>query len=301
MSKTKEPNRDGVDSRHIREHEKGKLLYDSGVEYADDALNHVARCLHGCLYCYAFAGERCHGRVRTRDEWTTDIGLVANAAARIGGELDRKRNPVKRIHLCFTSDPFMWDADHEQMVPEVAEATIEVIKAINARNIPVTVLTKGQYPDLDLGSLHPDNQYGITVASLEEGFRREWEPGAPPVELRIEGLRRLADQGARTWVSVEPYPTPNLDPGAGNPIPLLEELAFIDKFIFGQLNYVSEATKYLKADPDFYLRVALKVQSWCEAHGKLLHIKSSTPLHRPETMNILDVALQRDEIDEDAA
>lgn len=299
MSKTRDPNEGGHD-RHVGEHKKGKLLYDSDVEYAGTAVNHVAHCLHDCQYCYAFTGERCHGRVKDREQWT-EIELVADAAARIGQELDRKRKSVERIHLCFTSDPFMWDDSREGPVPEIAQASTQVIEAINARGVPVTVLTKGVYPKFDLGSLHPDNQYGITAVSLDEGFKREWEPGAPPVELRIEGLRRLADQGARTWVSVEPYPTPNLDPGAGNPIALLDELGFIDKFIFGQLNYVSEVTKYLKTDPDYYLRVALEVRSWCEAHGKLLHIKSTTPLHRPETLNILDVTLRDREIAEDAA
>lgn len=263
------------------------LLNQSKVEYATWGVNHVQGCLHDCAYCYARTEAMHHGRVCSAAEWRQPR-LVADAVEQVQRELAGKRKPVDRVHLSFTTDPFMWDAENQQTVEEIAKTTLEIIRVINEHGVPVTVLTKGIYPEMDVRSLHPDNHYGITAVSLSEAFRRDWEPGTPPVLERIAGLRRLAAQAAWTWVSVEPYPTPNLDETASRITPLLEELEFADKFIFGRLNYTPGVSQYLKrVDPYFYLRIAREIELWCRIHGKRLHIKDKTPLHRKETLNLL--------------
>jgi DNA repair photolyase len=294
------PNADDSKSVRVGQYVKKKLVNKSRVEYATFGVNHGMGCLHMCKYCYGCQGAKAHGLIDSAEAWA-DLGLVENLAERLGRELDRRRTPVDRIHLSFITDPFMWDAETGQPVPEFTDATLDAVRAINDRGIPVTLLTKGIYPEIDARQLHADNHYGITVVSLSEDFRQEWEPGAPPVASRIEGLRSIAEQGAWTWVSVEPYPTPNIDPSAGDPEPLLEELRFIDKFIFGRLNYTKEVTEYLRSDREFYLRAARQVVSWCQANGKGLHIKKRTPLHRPETANILAVDERSRRIAKDAA
>jgi DNA repair photolyase len=274
-------------SKKLQMFDQQQLLGESKVEYATWAVNHVRGCNHGCLYCYGMKGERQHGKIETYDDWCRAT-LARDAVEQVRGELSRKRLPVDRVHLCFMGDPFVWDAEIGRPIDEVAAVTLDLMKVINGTGVPVTVLTKGLYPDLDLSALHPDNQYGITAVSLNEAFRHEWEPGAPPVAQRIAHLKMLSDAGARTWVSVEPYPTPNLDPSAENVGPLLEALAFVDKVIFGRLNYVPEVTEYLgTVDRAFYDRVAHDVTAWCAAKAKPLHIKKGTPLHSPSTVSIL--------------
>lgn len=264
------------------------LLNKSKVEYATWGVNHIQGCTHDCLYCYGKTEAHQHKRV-DRADWAKPV-LVANAVEQVKRELARKKKPVDRVHLCFTSDPFMWDSDAGAVIPEVAQATMEMVRAINEHGVPVTVLTKGVYPELDLGSLDPRNQYGVTAVSLSEAYRQVWEPGAAPVAERLASLKRLADCGARTWVSIEPYPTPNIDASADEVVKLLEELSFIDKFIFGRMNYVRQVTEYLKGDPDFYDRIAGEVVRWCGENDKPLHIKSGTPMHSDETVGILSVA-----------
>lgn len=263
-----------------------KLVNESKVEYATWGVNHVQGCLHDCKYCYARTEGKVHGRIACDAEWTK-IALVENAAAQVGGQLDRMRTKVDRIHLCFTTDPFMWDAGAGALVPEVVESTLAIIRAVNERGIPVTTLTKGVYPELDLRSLHPDNQYGITVVSLDEDYRREWEPGSAPASMRIRSLENLAEAGARTWVSMEPYPTPNIDPYGSGVLDTLEALAFIDKFIFGRMNYVTEATEYLREDPTYYDQASAEFIEWCQVHGKAYHVKKKTPGYSPATTAIM--------------
>lgn len=50
----------------------------------------------------------------------------------------------------------------------------------------------------------------ITLVSLDESYRRKLEPGAAHYAERLLALKALKDAGCRTWVSIEPYPTPNI-------------------------------------------------------------------------------------------
>lgn len=268
--------------------ERSSVVNKSKVEYSSVGVNHTLGCYHGCKYCYAAANNIHYANYDSRDEWRVRVSIVDGVVQQVDDELSRKRNLPERIHLSFVGDPFMWDALSGTTVQDIAETTIELIRVINGHGIPVTVLTKGIYPELPLDELDPRNQYGITAVSLDEDFRKEWEPGAPPVAARIEGLRALAARGARTWASVEPYPTPNLDATAADPLPLLNELAFVDKFIVGKLKYTPEVTAYLNTvDPAFYEGIAGQVQAWCRDNDKLVHFKYGTPLHDPSMVDIL--------------
>lgn len=117
---------------------------------------------------------------------------------------------------------------------EVSEMSIAIIRKLNAAGIKCTALTKGILP-IELAQLSLGNEYGITLVSLDEAFRKEMEPNTAPYKERIAALRALHDAGSKTWVSIEPYPTPNFIEQDLNEI--LEAISFCDKIIFGRLNY----------------------------------------------------------------
>jgi len=51
------------------------LLYKSGVEYADYALNHAEGCTHGCTYpCYAMMMKKRCGVIASYQDWVRPIG-----------------------------------------------------------------------------------------------------------------------------------------------------------------------------------------------------------------------------------
>jgi hypothetical protein len=95
-----------------------------------------------------------------------------------------------------------------------------------------------------LADLSEENEYGITLISLDEDYRRRIEPGAASYLDRLASLRRLHDRGCKMWVSVEPYPTPNLIKQDLDEI--LEAISFTDKIIFGRMNYNKEASSYAR-------------------------------------------------------
>ena len=242
------------------------MLYQTGVEYGDYTMNHVQGCAHGCKFpCYAFLMKKRFGQIKDYEEWLEPC-LVSNTLELLDREIPRLRDKIQSVQLCFTTDPFM------NGYPEVGAMSIAAIRKLNNAGIRCTTLTKGILP-LELAQLSPENEHGITLISLDESYREKMEPGAAPYADRLAALRVLHDAGCRTWVSIEPYPTPNLiEQDLQN---ILDAVRFVDKIIFGRTNYCKEVSAY-KQHKSFYNRLAAQVTEFCEQHGIQYHIKEKT-------------------------
>ena len=246
--------------------ERQSLLYKTGVEYGDYTVNHVQGCAHGCKYpCYAMMMAKRFGKVTSYEKWC-EPKLVENALEILDKEIPKLKDKIKSVHLCFSTDPFMYGYD------EVSQMSIAIIKKLNLAGITSTALTKGISP-IELATLSSENEYGITLVSLDEVFRQEMEPNSAPYEERIAALRALHDAGCKTWVSIEPYPTPNFIEQDLNKI--LEAISFCDRIIFGRLNYNKKVSEY-KDHKAYFNNLAEQVLAYCEANGKQYHIKDGT-------------------------
>lgn len=242
------------------------MLYKTGVEYGDYTMNHVQGCSHGCKYpCYAYLMARRFGRVRSYEEWCEPL-LVENTLELLDREIPRLRSKIETVQLCFTTDPFMHGYD------DVRDMSIAAIRKLNGAGIPCVVLTKGILPG-ELSDLAGSNLYGITLVSLDEDYRERVEPGAAPYGERVAALRRLHDAGCRTWVSMEPYPTPNLvEQELGE---VLEAVGFVDRIVFGRANYNREVSSYPSVREWYNERVE-EVLAFCASRGIDVHIKRGT-------------------------
>lgn len=247
--------------------ERKTMLYKTGVEYGDYTLNFVQGCSHGCKYpCYAFLLKKRFGQIKTYKEWVRPY-LVSNTLEILDREIPRLRDKIESVHLCFTTDPFMVGYQ------EIQNMSLAVIRKLNAAGIRCTVLTKGLLPE-ELANCSAENEYGITLISLDETYREQNEPGAAPIVDRLSALRRLHDMGCRTWVSIEPYPTPNLIEQDLKDI--LETVSFTDKIIFGRTNYSKAVTTGYPGHKHFYNEKAKEVVDFCKARGIAYHIKEKT-------------------------
>lgn len=237
------------------------LLYRSGLGFW--GMNHVQGCAHGCRYpCYAFMMARHYDRAADEADWRRPR-LVENAVELLERQLRRRREPIDVVHLCLTTDPFMVG------YPEVASLSLAIIERLNAHAVRASVLTKGLLPE-DLADARFDraNTLGISLVSLDEGFRARFEPGAAPYRDRIAALWRLHAAGCRTLVHIEPYPTPAI---LGQDIgPLLEAVAFVDELYFGGWNY-SPLPGEAGECRAFYRSQASIVQAFCRRH----HIRAT--------------------------
>ena len=242
------------------------LLYKTGVEYGDYTINHVLGCSHGCLYpCYAMLMARRFGKVESYEEWVKPK-IVGNAIDLLKKEIPNYKTKIKFVHFCFSTDPFMFG------YKEIEDLSIKLMKILNDANIKCTVLTKGCLP-IELVNLSRNNEYGITLVSLNENFRQENEPFSAPYKERIEYLYKLHKHGIKTWVSIEPYPTPNMI--QQNIEDILTSISFVDKIIFGKMNYNSMVSKFANYKKYFNL-LSEKIIKFCQINNKKYHIKEGT-------------------------
>lgn len=242
------------------------MLYKTGVEYGDYTMNHVQGCAHGCEYpCYAYLMKKRFGQIASYEEWLEPY-LVSNTLRLLDREIPRLKDKIQSVQLCFMTDPFMYGYQ------EIENMSLAAIEKLNRNGIKCSVLTKGILPQA-LANQSGLNEYGITLITLDESFRKRVEPGAAPLAARLQALRWLHDQGCKTWVSIEPYPTPNIK---GQELqPLLEAVNFVDKIIFGRMNYSKSVTAY-KEHKQFFNEKAAEVIQFCNANSINYHIKSGT-------------------------
>lgn len=246
--------------------ERKTMLYKTGVEYGDYTINHVLGCAHGCKYpCYAFLQKKRYGQVASYEAWLEPF-LVSNTLELLDKEIPRQKSKIKSVQLCFSTDPFMYGYD------EIKKMSLAALKKLNDADIACTVLTKGLLPP-ELATYSAENEYGITLISLDESYRERVEPGAAPYADRLAALKALHDKGSKTWVSIEPYPTPNLiEQDLGT---ILRAVAFTDRIIFGRTNYSKEISAY-EMHRTFYNEQAAIVIAFCEEHDIQYHIKDGT-------------------------
>lgn len=258
----------------------------SGAQVNDYAMNHVLGCSHGCKYpCYAMSAAMRFGQVGSYAEWV-DPKPVENTLDLLEREL-RSKKDIRRVHLCFTTDPLPnpqpadGDSATASMLRGIRNLTAECVKMINLSGIPVTLLTKSFYEEPGAyAGLHPDNYYGISLVSLDESFRVQWEPGAAPYCKRLSSLRRLSEAGLRTWVSMEPYPALRWNMGgaavrsraslcddyAGLRF-LLSQVKFADRIVFGSWNYNSSMPSDFPDPGRWYDAASAVVSGFCAGNG----------------------------------
>ncbi|MFA4945098.1 MAG: radical SAM protein [Lentisphaeria bacterium] len=178
-----------------------KAIYEpkgAALEYAPLACNLFNGCTHGCRYCYVPGVLRTDRVGFHSGAWVRDGILAAldRDAALLAG-----RGDTRRVHLCFTCDPFGMGADHA--------ITREALAILRQYKHPVAVLTKGVLSDTDIAAMQGmDCDVGVSLVWGRDSERRKWEPGAASVTDRADNLRRARDAGLRTWISVEPVIDP---------------------------------------------------------------------------------------------
>lgn len=254
----------------LRYKKRNSLLYKSKVEYAQWCVNHIENCAHGCKFpCYAMMMAKRFGKIKNHEDWLCPV-LVENAIELLEKEIPRYKNKIDFVHLCFMTDPFMVG------YPEIEQMTLKIIEKLNQNDLKATVLTKGIFPKelKNTEKYDVQNEYGITLVSLNEQFRKDFETNTATYKARIKALKKLKLAGLKTWISIEPFPTPNLDKEQ-DLVELLMAVCFVDKIIFGKLNYNVESSQF-GGSSSFYEECAQKVVNFCEKNNIEYHIKFGT-------------------------
>ena len=184
----------------------------------DYTLNAYVGCGHNCLYCYARFMKRF---TRHPEPWGQFVDVKINAAALLDREIRRKKK--RTVWISGVCDAY-------QPLEKKYKLTRKCLKILVEHGWPVVIQTKSPLVlrDIDILKKAEDSEVGLTITTADDKIRRIFEPGAPPIEKRIESLGLLHAEGIRTFVMVAP-----LLPGAEGLAGLLRgkvDHALIDRY-----------------------------------------------------------------------
>lgn len=229
------------------------------------ACNVALGCSNGCSYCYGPLSCK-----KKREEWLQvrmskekPVDLVRKQFVKSTLKKQELTNGAsKGFFISFFTDPFL-----EQNRPNTTELVNFLTKQSFSR---VATLSK-----LGVTAMNPSRSLrsGISIVSLDESFRKQYEPNTLPYKNRLIALN-YADIYNYAWASLEPYPCSAIHK---QPIqPLLDELKSngCRMIVFGKWNYdVRASTEQAKQEYADNINV---LTDFCKSNSIRLHVKSET-------------------------
>ena len=96
--------------------------------------------------------------------------------------------------------------DGYQPLEQRFEVTRMCLEQLLRHEFPVSIQTKSSLVlrDLDLITEFERIDVGFTLTTLNEKWRRAFEPGASPSKERLVAMRDLSSRGIRTWAFIGP-------------------------------------------------------------------------------------------------
>lgn len=165
----------------------------SGLPGLDWAVNPYRGCSHACAYCYAQDVTRFHlGR-----PWGETIEVKTNIVQRLRKELEMGATGVYGVGT--VTDPY-------QSLEGKFELTRGCLSALRSAGAAVSILTKSDLVlrDLDILRGWPGAEVGVSLASLDDNLASLVERGAPSPSKRLDALRRLSEDGVKTYLMAAP-------------------------------------------------------------------------------------------------
>ena len=167
------------------------FLVKSNLPASDYVANPYGGCTHRCRYCYACFMKRFSGH---DEDWGTFLDVKEYESDKLPKSL-----AGKTVLLSSVTDPYNpYEAKFHKsrMILEHLRETGAHIELLSKSDLMVR--------DLDLLRQMPDLSVGISLNTLDDGFRKDMEPGAPSVQRRLKALETLHDAGITTYLFVSP-------------------------------------------------------------------------------------------------
>lgn len=165
-------------------------------------VNPYRGCAMGCRYCYATYTHEFMG-IATPEEFHSTVYVKQGHEARTAADLARLVRRRELIAVGAATDPYQ---------PGEAEARVtrrflEMVAQHRGARLGIT--TKGALVLRDLDLLRRISERSslsvhVSLNSPRADLLRRIEPWAPPPEVRIEVMRRLAEAGIEVWLGLAP-------------------------------------------------------------------------------------------------
>jgi len=200
-------------------------LVRSRIPGADYVINPYLGCGHGCCYCYAVFMTK-YSKFNQSARWGEFVEVKTNIAEVLRTDLARKRGTGMAM-LSSVCDPY-------QPLERRYRLTRECLLALREYGWQIGILTRSPlvFRDVDILKSSLGVSVGMSVPTDDDRVRRITEPNAPPIESRIETLRKLREAGIETWAFIAPLLPMN-------PARLFEMLApVVGSVMIDRMNYV---------------------------------------------------------------
>jgi DNA repair photolyase len=227
------------------------------------ACNVAIGCSNACSCCYGPLSCK-----KSEEEWlkVRQPNKTPKELVQLQWQKLTDKNPLASLRehdlfLSFFTDPFL---------PINRANTEELIKYwLFMSHTKVATLSKMGISEMDISNLRS----GLSIVSLDEQFRKAYEPNTLPYKNRLRALFMASIRGY-SWASLEPYPCYDIWPQRIEP--LLEELKFcgVNLIVFGKWNYDKRASTEA-ARLDYRKNVEI-LTDFCNSNNIRLHIKSDT-------------------------
>lgn len=199
------------------------LLSESGLHskhLCDYVVNVATGCKHGCKFCYVPSTPNIRARPdmleeevdveNSQKEWGSYVLYRDDLPKKLDAHLDRKRKWKRTEKGCgIVGVSFHTDC---YMDGRAGKITRGVIKTLADHNKHTRVLTRNPILALqDIDVFEEAGEYatiGSSIPSMNASEVAAIEPRAPTPEHRVRGLKKFAEEGVNTFVSMSPtYPT----------------------------------------------------------------------------------------------
>lgn len=185
----------------IKEIQSKSILTPSKLPAADYVVNPYLGCRFACSYCYAsFMGRFADKSVA---DWGEYVYPKMNAAELLRKEILSLKNKGKGKVVLFSSvtDPYQGLEVKYQLTRKCLEVLIE-----NHFEGEVSFLTKSDLilRDLDLIKKLKHTEVGLTITTTDDSISRYFEKYAPPASKRLETLKKLNEEGVKTYAFIGP-------------------------------------------------------------------------------------------------
>ncbi|MGC9132559.1 MAG: SPL family radical SAM protein [Candidatus Micrarchaeia archaeon] len=240
----------------------------------DYCINPYIGCEHSCTYCYASYYTKIFRN--KKEKWGSYVEVKINAPFLLSKEIKNKKGSV---YLSSLTDPY-------QPIESKYMLTRKILEILKKENLEVVIQTKSPLVLRDIDLLKNMNAtVGFTIISTNEKVRKAFEPKAPSIESRIEALKKLKENGIKTFAFFGP-----LLPELSDVEELVKKLSFVDEMFFDKLNLkpgiwesieetlklhfpqlIEKWEKIFFGKDDYYEKLKMKIESIAKDKNKIIN------------------------------
>ena len=173
------------------------LIPEGGRHYYIDP---YVGCMIGCPFCYVMDRADFSRRLEGLPwlPWGHYLDVKVNAAEVLRRETQLVSSGIVRLSPILT-DPYQSAERHYRITRQCLEVLLET-------DLAPVVLTRAPriLEDLELLKRFPRALVGFSIPTDADEYRRIFEPGADPIDERLEALRALHAAGVRTFAVIQP-------------------------------------------------------------------------------------------------